>query len=156
LAEAQAQFIAALRADPNHMDTRRQLAEILTITAPWTRASVVIRHDDQPLDAIAPSADAGWFVTPLTEILAHVEPTWFRLADTATRTVTAGELAVKQFAPAAHAEVELAGGGVVRSYGATSDWTGRAAVGLRLPDHVTVRLRGERAPYLYTEASLST
>src|SRR5207249_2198397 len=33
---------------------------------------------------------------------------------------------------------------------------GRAVVGLRLPDHFTVRLRGERAPYLYTEASLST
>jgi hypothetical protein len=40
--------------------------------------------------------------------------------------------------------------------GTSSDWTGRVVLGLRFPQHVTLRVRAEREPYLYTLASVST
>ena len=153
--EAKRQFAAALRADSAQPDVRRQLGEILVATAPWIRLSPTAQHDDQPIDAVGGTVEGGVFVTPLTTISFRAAPTFFRLTDSATRTVTTEEVAVGTYFAPVRTELEVAGGGLQRSFGSSSDWTGHAGLGFRLPSGFALRARVERAPYLYTEASLS-
>ena len=156
LTEARAMFVESLRAAPDQPEIRRQLGEILELSTPWVGAGLTFKHDDQPIDVFDLTAEAGWFATPLVRFVARLEPMLFRLADSATRTVTTAEIGVSDYVPPAHAEVEVGAGGLQRSFGSAGDWRGRAGIGFRLPGHLTLRARGERSPYLYTEASLST
>jgi tetratricopeptide (TPR) repeat protein len=156
LSQARRRFADALRADPAQPDARKQLGEILVITAPWLHVSPYASHDDQPINALGGTVDGGIFATPLTTVMLRVEPRVFRLDDSATRTVSSGELALASYIASAHTEVEIAGGGLLRSFGVRSDWSGRAGLGFRLPVGIALRARAERAPYLFTEASLST
>lgn len=149
-------FRDALRADTSQTEARRQLGEIRMLTAPWIGAAMELRHDDQSLDRTGGVVQAGWYATPLLALSAHVRPMQFRLGDTVTRTVATAEVALSDYMPDVRLETEVAAGALQRSYGASSDWTGRLMLGFRLPRHVTLRLRAEREPYLYTLASLST
>ncbi|HEV8410386.1 MAG TPA: hypothetical protein VGQ30_07750 [Gemmatimonadaceae bacterium] len=149
-------FGDALRADSTQKEARRQLAEIMTLTASWVRAAATWRHDDQTLDQFGGDVQAGWYATPLLALSARVRPMEFHLGDSVTRTVTVAELVASDYFPEARLETEVAGGVLQRSYGASSDWAGRLALGFRLPQHLTFRFRAEREPYLYTLASLST
>ncbi|HEY5492315.1 MAG TPA: tetratricopeptide repeat protein [Gemmatimonadaceae bacterium] len=149
-------FRDALRADSSQREARRQLAEILTLTAPWARIATALRHDDQTLDRIGGDVQAGWYATPLLALSARVRPMQFRLGDTVTRTLTLAELGFSDFAPSARLETEMSAGMLQRSYGSSSDWVGRLVLGFRLPQQLTLRVRAEREPYLYTLASLST
>lgn len=157
LTTAQRLFEAALRANPALAEARRQLQEILSVSAPWIRVSSGLGHDDQPLDRVAVGVEAGWFATPLMPVTVRVEPRRYRLGDSTTRRLWDGEVAVAHFAPALRLETELAGGVVQRSDRVEAlDWKGRGALGVRLPQHLTLRVRAERTPYLYTTASLDT
>jgi tetratricopeptide (TPR) repeat protein len=148
-------FDEVLRAEPTHVEARRQFEEIRAASAPWVRVFSGLSHDDQPLDRLALGVEAGWFPTPLLPVSVRVEPTWYRLDDSTSRRILAADAAVSHFAPALRLETQLAGGMFQRSRRAEgTDWKGRAGVGVRLPRHVTLRVRAERAPYLYTLSSL--
>jgi tetratricopeptide (TPR) repeat protein len=149
-------FREALRADSSQADAHRQLAEILTFTAPWARVATALGHDDQTLDRVGGDIQTGWYATPLLALWARVVPTQFRLGDTVTRTLTVAKLGFSNFAPSARFETEMSAGMVQRSYGSSSDWVGKLTLGFRLPQQLTLRVRAEREPYLYTLASLST
>ena len=156
LSGARKRFRDALQANPNQEEARRQLREILSSTAPWVRLSSSGWSDNQPVDWVAAGIEAGWFATPLTQFTARVQPTQY-WANALTQTVGLAEIAVANYAPVAHLETELAAGAVRRSQGIDAwDWTGRAALGFRLPKHVTLRTRFERTPYFQTISSLTT
>jgi tetratricopeptide (TPR) repeat protein len=156
LSGARNSFTSALQADPNQEEARRQLREIRSTTAAWLRFSANGWSDNQPLDWVAGGIEAGWFATPLTQLVLRVEPTHY-WADSLTQTAGLAEFGMTHYVPAARLETELAAGAVRRWQRADAwDWTGRAALGLRLPSHVTLRARFERTPYFHTTASLST
>jgi tetratricopeptide (TPR) repeat protein len=148
-------FREALRANPDERDAARQLEEIRHLTSPWARLGGDGRFDDQPLHRIAGDAQVGWYLTELAALSARVRPMYFQMGDSVTRTITHAEGELSLYSPATHLEVSLAGGGLTRSYGRSSDWTARGILGLRLPQHIVVRARAERSPYLYTLASLT-
>jgi len=148
-------FRKALRANPEDRDAARQLEEIRVLTSSWLRLGADGRFDDQPLHRIAGDAQVGRFLTELASLSARVRPMYFQLGDSLTRTVTQAEGELSLYSPATHLEVSLAGGGLSRSYDTSSDWTARGMLGLRMPHHIVVRARAERAPYLYSLASLT-
>jgi hypothetical protein len=125
-------------------------------STPWLRLSPTVWHDDQPLDRRAAAIEGGWFASPLTPIRLRIQaakhdgggvsrPMWIAEAD------------IRHYLPALRLETELAGG-MVRgrvSGEQASEWTGRGALGVRVPGHVTIRGRVERALYLSTTSSLS-
>lgn len=148
-------FRKALRANPEERDAARQLDEIRALTSSWLRLGADSRFDDQPLHRIAGDVQAGRFVTELASISARVRPMYFELGDSVTRTLTLAEGELSLYSPATHVEASLAAGGLSRSYDKSSDWTARGILGLRMPHHVVLRARAERAPYLYSLASLT-
>lgn len=149
-------FEAALRSDPSQEEARRQLKEILSISAPWLRLTADGGRDDQPLTRASARLEAGGFLTPLVKLSGHIEPMQFRGADTVTLNILQAEGLVSGFSPAAHLELEVAGGVSARSTGdASSELTGRVVARFRLPKRLFVGGRVERAPYLHTIASLS-
>ena len=156
LSGARNSFTGALQANPNQEEARRQLQEILSATAPWIRLSSGGWSDNQPLDWVAFGIEAGWFATPLSEFTVRVQPTHY-WANSTTQTVGLAEVGFTHYLPAAHLETELDAGAVRRSQSADAwDWTGRAALGFRLPKHVTLRGRFDRTPYFHTISSLTT
>ena len=149
-------FLEALQANPDQEEARRSLQDIRAVSAPWVRVFSAGWHDNQPLDSLAFGLEAGWSMRPLTELTARVEPIQYRLGDV-TRTISVAEVALKHYVAPSRLELELAGGTVRRSQiSGVSEWTGRGSVGVRLPQHVTLRVRIERAPYLHTTASIDT
>lgn len=148
-------FREALRANGEDREAARQLQEIRVLTSPWIRLGGEGRFDDQPLHMVAGDAQLGWYLTELASISARVRPMRFQLGDSLTRTVTLAEAELSLYSPASRMEISVAGGGLSRSYDKSSDWTARGMLGLRLPEHIIVRARAERAPYLYTLASLT-
>jgi tetratricopeptide (TPR) repeat protein len=149
-------FQAALAADSTSVDARRQWREIAMITAPWGGMSFEVAHDDQRLDRIAPTLHAGVFLTPLVSVELRARSDWYRSADSLSRSVQSGEIALKGYAPGLRLEMELSGGLVHRGFGDPgSDWTGRLQGRIRLPGHLAIGARAERKPYFQTVASLS-
>lgn len=156
LTTARRLFVHALAEKPNLEMAKRELREIMDTTAPWVRVSLGGSHDDQPLDRLALAIDSSWFATPLTKLSARVQPMQFWI-NGAPRSVGGFEAAITSYAPRMRLETEVAGGSVFRALnGGMWDWTGRAVLGFRLPEHFTVRGRVERSPYFWTQASLNT
>ncbi|MGI9043390.1 MAG: tetratricopeptide repeat protein [Gemmatimonadaceae bacterium] len=155
LARAATRFRMALAADPDEADARRQLDEIRAMSAPWITIGAGGLNDDQPLDRIEGEVEAGLFINPLLSVAARVRPRRFDIGTPDTYDVVAGEVELSHFAPAARLETRLAAGGVNHSAGDGSrTWTGRGQLRFRLPNHLSVEARGERAPYLWTAASI--
>jgi hypothetical protein len=155
LSTARRLFLNALAEKPNLEMATRELREILDSTAPWVRVSLGGSHDDQPVDRLALAIDSGWFATPLTKLSARVQPVQFWL-NGSPRSVGQFEGAISSYSPRMRLETEVAGGSVFRALnGGRWDWTGRAVMGFRLPEHFTVRARVERSPYFWTQASLN-
>ena len=156
LTAAQRLFRGALQSHPGHPASLRQLQEIQALSAPWIRVSSGFGRDDQPLDRLELGVEGGWYATPLFPVTVRVQPATYRLnADTSPRRLMTAEVELSHFAPAARLEASVAGG-LIQRWGGTkgSDWTGGAAVGVRLPGHVTLRARADRRPYFSTTASL--
>jgi tetratricopeptide (TPR) repeat protein len=157
LTQGRRRFEEALRANPNQEDARRQLQEIRAVTASWIRVSSSVQRDNQPLVRATFGFEAGWFATPLTQLTFRVEPQQYWRSSAADRTVGLAEVALAHYQPRAHLETELAIGAVNRLHGSDPwDWTGRAALGFRLPKQLAVRARLERTPYFAAQASLDT
>jgi hypothetical protein len=156
LTGARRHFLSALDANPKQEKAQQQLREILITTAPWLRISSNLWRDDQPFHRAGFGVEAGWFVTPLTEVTARARSMQYRLHGT-SRTVGLGEVAMAHYTPSIRVDTELAAGGVRRSQaGRPWDWTGRAGLGVQLPVHLSLRGRIERATYLSTASSLET
>lgn len=156
LVSARRLLSAALAADANQPDARRMLEEVHVGAAPWAQVGAELRHDDQPLDRRAVDVAAGWFPTPLLAATLRAD----LVSLVADGTDDAPELAraegeLSHYAPAARLESMVAGGVVRRSTPSRTDWTGRAMLGLRLPNGVALRARAAREPYLRTVASLA-
>jgi tetratricopeptide (TPR) repeat protein len=148
-------FLEALRKDPAQRESARQLHEIQVTSASWLRVVPAIWHDDQPLDRTGLAVEAGWFVSPLLSLAVRSQPE--RYSTGVARVFWSHEAELSHFAPAARLETLLAAGAFRRpGEQGDFDWTGRAALGLRAGGGVTLRGRLERAPYLYTVASLET
>ncbi len=150
-ATAAARFRAALRLDPERTEARRLLDEIRAAAAPRASVAASARRDGQPLDRAAVAVEAGWHPSVAHAVSLRAEPQRYT-ARGVEASLFQGEIGVRSAWPGGPVETELAAGAVQRTAGA--DWTGRAAVGLRLPAHLVVRLRAERATYLWTVASL--
>ena len=134
---------------------RRMHTDIAVLTAPWVGVSPAYQHDDQPINRTSLGAEAGWFPVPSTSFALHAQGLRFQLGDTATRNASEADLTLSHYAAAAHTEIEIAAGAVTRSFGASSDFTGSAALAIRLPTDIKLGIRAYRAPYFATEASLS-
>lgn len=148
-------FRRALEADSAAADARRQWREIAAATAPWIRLGATGLHDDQPLDRLGPGLETGVFLTPLWWASLRGETAWFGLGDGVTRPILTAAGALGGYLPALRLQLEAAGGPLRRSYDpARSEWTGRLAARLRLPAHISLGVRAERRPYLYTTASV--
>lgn len=156
LGGAKRRLTAALNADPAQPEARRQLREIAVATAPWLRLSSDLGRDDQPLDRLGWMAEGGWHPTPLSALAVRVRSARLRSGDSISLDLTGGEVSLSHYVPMARLELEGAGGALRRSGSATADWTGRVGLGLRLPGRAVLGVQAERAPYLYSLASLDT
>ena len=156
LTAATSHFRAALTADSSEVDARRQWREIAMITAPWGGTGVEAAHDDQTLDRIAPTLQAGVFITPLVSVAVRARSDWYGSGDSLSRSVQSGEVSLKGYAPGLRLDTELSGGLLYRSFGDPGgEWTGRVQGRIRLPGHLSIGARAERRPYFQTLASLS-
>lgn len=155
LSAAKRHLEAALRHAPDDAEAGRQLREIRALVAPWVRFFGEFRHEDQPLDRLVGSGEAGWYLTPLHSVALRVQPQRLS-ADNTDETLLAGETSLSGLWPAARLETEATVGVLQRSSAGEPQLTGRLGVGLRLPRHFTLRARVERAPYLWTRASLAS
>jgi len=113
---------------------RRIHADIAILTAPWV--------------GVTPAYAS-------TSIALHAQGLRFELGDTATRTVSLADVTLSHYAASARTELEVAAGAFSRSFGSSSDFTGRVGIAFRLPAHVRLGARAYRSPYFATEASLS-
>lgn len=155
LSTAKRLFTAALHDDSTLADARTRLGDIVAASAPWLRVASDLGHDDQPLERYGIDAEAGWYLTPLTTLAAHVTSGRLRSGDSLDLTIGSASLRLTHYAAAIRTEVEAEAGGQ-RQGGGTSGWTGRLGIGVRLPRHLAIRARGARDVYLYTLASLGT
>lgn len=157
LSKAASSFRAALAADAENAEARKNLAGIRSISSPWVALGTHALSDDQPLDRVQGDFEAGWFPDPLLALSVRATPMHFRLGDTASATVAPLEIGLSHSAPAARLRTKLAAGVVYRTESDKStDWTARGSLELRLPNQVALGVRGARAPYLSTLSSLRT
>ncbi|MDQ3556684.1 MAG: hypothetical protein M3409_07885, partial [Gemmatimonadota bacterium] len=91
--------------------------------------------------------------SPLHAFAVKAEPQNYS-ASRKGSSLTSAEARLGSAWPAVGMTSEVAVGGVWRETG--TEWTGRGELGLRLPLHLLARLKAERAPYLWTVASLET
>jgi tetratricopeptide (TPR) repeat protein len=154
---ASGHFRRALEADSSAQEARRQWREIAAVTAPWLRFGSAGRHDDQPLDRLAPELEAGLFLTPLWSIRVRGEAAWYRPEPDPRRSVLTATATTSGYIPSIRLEAEASGGFVRRSV-PTARVTGIGSLALRfrLPGHALLGARGERKPYFFTRASLTT
>ncbi len=151
---AKRHFTRALHLNPGQAEARRQLDEIRQVTTPWITISAGHRSDDQPLRRSAAMIEAGLFLAPLQRLIFSAEPQRFQTTEHPV--VFTGQAEWRAYWPGSRLDTELAAGYLRhQNYGA-SDWTGRASIGVRLPEGFSLGVRSKREPYLWTIASLET
>lgn len=155
LAAAQRHFRNAVRLDPAPGEAERQLRDILTVTAPGARLSLGVRSDEQPLEQWTATAEATWHPTPAHRLAVRAMPQRYD-ADGREESVAAAEAEWRATWPRLRLETELAAGAVQRTFAPGPDWTGTAAVRLRLPAGLAAHAAVERSPYFWTLGSLDT
>lgn len=155
LSAAKKLLTEALRADSAQPDVRRELDEISVLTSPWVGTGMDLRHDNQPLDRVTAEAMSGWYPAPLTSLTVHIRATHLNVGDSVAQSLTIIDGGLTHYAPVLRLNTEITAGVLQRSSG-ESDWVGRLDVRLRVSQRVTVDAAGERAPYLYTAASVTT
>jgi hypothetical protein len=155
LTSAKKLFTEAVAARPEHPSALRQLGEINAATASWVRISPTVWHDDQPQTRAGVLIEGGWFPTPVTATRVRLQPVKYFTRDS-TPGFWNGEAEIEHFVPEIRLETMARAGAIWREGGdsAAVDWTGATSVGVRLPRAVTFRVRGNRAAYLATPASL--
>jgi tetratricopeptide (TPR) repeat protein len=151
---AKVHFSEALRLDPAQAEARRQLEEIRQVTAPWIKLAASHRRDDQPLRQGAALIEGRVFLNPLQRLIFHAEPQLF--GSTEHGLAFSADAGWRAYWPGPKLETEFGAGYLARQGNGASDWIGRASISVRLPQGVSLRARSERAPYLWTVASLET
>lgn len=134
----------------------RQLAEIAAATAPWISAGGDLASDNQPLVRTDLELKGGFTLTPNLWLTGQASIGQLRSADSLEHGITTISAAASHYAAALRLETELAAGIFTHANAASTEWTGRARIGLRLPRHLTLRAIAQRDPYLYTVASART
>lgn len=158
-AGARRTYERALILHPEDSSLRRQYEQFLAEIARsrgWVSVNPSFHHDDQPLSRFEVNAEAGAYLAPATSLALSLTGTNFRLADTASRSVSSAVIGFSHASAESGASISLSGGALHRSFDSKNDLIGKAAVGFKLSPAVRARLQFERAAYLYTEASLST
>lgn len=148
-------FEAALSRNPLHSEARRQLNEIRFTTAPIVAVTGDYESDTQPLKRLILSVEGVWNFTPLQALIARVRHQNVSISDS-LRQVLALELGLKQYFPSMRLETDASIGLVDRSFTRKKDLTWRIGLGIRISQHWTVRVRGERSPYFQTSSSYLT
>jgi hypothetical protein len=154
LTAARREFATALSLDTSVTDARRQLTEIETAAAAWIRIGSAFWNDDQPLRHASFDAEAGWYPNPLTPLVIRAVSTVFD-GDPRAESVSSADASLTTYVPAAHLDLGVGAGVLQRSFADASDWTARAALGVRLPHTIILQTRFERAPYTHTLRSLA-
>lgn len=151
---AQQHFEEALRRNPNHVEARRNLREILLVSAPLLSLEGNYQNDTQPLDRYGVLGEFTLHVTPLQSIKIRAQQQRATVNES-MRSITFIGLSRQQYWPTLRLETDLSVDYLYRSFTRGHDWTWRAGLGLRVSSKVALRVRAERASYLYTTASLS-
>jgi len=150
-------FRNALGADSSATDARRQWREIAAATAGWLRFGSTGRHDDQPLDYVAPEIEIGGFINPLWSIRVRGEAAWYHAEPDPSGSVLAAGTTLSGYIPPLRLETRVSGGILRRSFASSrADWTGAMELRLRIAPHASLGARGERKPYFFTRASLAS
>lgn len=156
LAGAARSFKVAIAADSTSAAAIRQLAEIRAVAAPWIAAGATGMHDDQPLDRFGGEAEAGWYVDPSLALSARVTPMYFSHDETESATVVAADAGFSHYAHAARLTTRLAAGAVTRMGDRSwTEWIARGSAKFRFPGSAYIEARGQRGPYLATNASIT-
>ncbi|MEO8575146.1 MAG: tetratricopeptide repeat protein [Gemmatimonadales bacterium] len=163
LTSARRNFEKALAADPSLKDARRQLDEIRWLSATWIRTAALGSSDDQPVKSIGGEVETGYYMNPLWSVCGKVR-TLFLTESTTTNpnvsstdlTTLAGSVGISGFIPSSGVDISARAGLFNRNVPSKLDWTGNADLGAKAGSFVRAGVRAERAPYLYTEASLRT
>jgi tetratricopeptide (TPR) repeat protein len=140
------------RAAATDAESASALATIRAGARPWLRIGGEGGLDNQPMRQGGARTEVGVYVTPLQAMSAEVVRSAFAAGDSLTP-MTFTSVSSRGFWPFARLETELTAGIVHRP--GHSTWTGRAGAGWRLPHGIRVDSHWERAPYLYTVASIS-
>ena len=152
---ARTEFRAAIALDSTAADARRQLREIETVAASWIRVGTDVWDDDQPLRYATFNAEGGWYLDPLTPLGIRARSAAYDV-DGVSQSVLTAEASLTSYFPSAHLDLDAAAGVLERSFDESTDWTGRLALGARLPRTVMLRASYARTPYTSTVLSLST
>lgn len=155
LAEADRLISSAIAAGDSDPAILRIHEDIVILRSPWVGVTPAYQHDDQPINRMGIAAEAGLSPVAWTSVAVRAQGLRFELGDTATRTLSLAELSLSHYAFSARTDLELAAGAVTRSFGSSSDFTGRIGIEHRLPSYVRLGARAYRSPYFATEASLS-
>jgi Tfp pilus assembly protein PilF len=145
-------FNRALVADPSHEEASRQLAELRSQLRPWVRVAAGIGSDSQPLERRMLTGGGGFFLTPLQAVeveISHGE----HAAGGGQYLMNSVHVTHRKTWAAARARSAVSVGGVDRLGRLEGTYSGR--LGVRLVRGLEVEASAERAPYLYTEASLA-
>jgi hypothetical protein len=151
---AKKRFVETLRLDSTDADARRQLREIATAAASWMAVGASALDDDQPLRRYAGDLEAGWFATPLTPLSIRTSATSFD-HDAGAESLGTLDAGVATYFPSAHIDVAARGGVIPGSFDEHTDWTGRFALGVRLPRAIRLEAVVQRASYTNTVRSLT-
>lgn len=146
----------ALQADSARGDARELLREIAGLTAPWLRIAVTGRRDDQPLREQRGEVEVGWFPVPEWSFAVRAAPSRFPVGAITTREALDFSARARGFVPTIRLTLEGEGGVYRRSWTRSGDWTGRGAAALGLGRSFSLGASVQRAPYLYTQSSLSS
>jgi len=163
LTSARRYFQQALTADTSLADARRQLDEIRSLGATWIRTVAFGSSDDQPVRGVGGEVESGYYIDPLWTVIARARAALLGgdgftnpNSSSTDLTIFAGTVGLNGFVPSSRVNISVQGGVFNRSIPAKLDWTGKAELGAKVGSFVKVGVRAERAPYLYTEASLRT
>ena len=146
----------ALHVDSARGDARELLREVTGLTAPWLRVAVTGRRDNQPLREQRGEVEVGWFPVPEWSFAVRAAPSRFPADAITTREALDLSARARGFVPTMRLTLEGEGGVHRRSWARSGDWTGRGAAALGLGRSFTLGASVHRAPYLYTQSSLSS
>ena len=163
LTSARRSFEQAIVGDTSLVDARRQLNEIRALTATWIRTTAHGSTDDQPVKGAGAEIEAGYYINPLWALVARARSLFLSedastspSASSTNLNVFSGSIGVAGSVPSSSVSISVDGGLFSRSNPSKLDWTAKGTLGAKLGSFARAGVRAERAPYLYTEASLRT
>lgn len=154
-AEAEEEFRRALALTPGHPSALRQLREMYRQRVPWLRATVGRVDDDQPLTGTRSALEARQGVLPWLDARASASVVSLG-GELSDETVPGARLGVGARWELLKLEASAWGGAFRGPADDAVDWRASGEVAYLGPGGLRLSVRGDRGPYLLTEASLDT